>query len=230
MTLDDILAALERRYGPPSAPGPSDPYEMLLYANCGYPPSEDACAAGFLALRKRVGLGPAAILEANEAELAQVMRFGGIMPELRATRLKTIAAAVQDEHGGDLRTSLEGSLAKARRFLKRFPTIGDPGAEKILLFAGVSPEPAVPSNCVQVLARLGLAEEGKDYVTSYRAAQAVIRAEVPETFEARQRAYLLLRAHGETLCKRKAPLCEECPLAEGCRFAREAARAGQSPA
>lgn len=222
MTLAEALDRLERRYGRQSSPTPADPYQMLLYANCGYPPSETACLEGFAALKARIGTAPAAILAAGDAELAQVLRQGGILPELRVGRLKTIAAAVKDEFSGDLRAALEGPPAKARKLLKRFPTIGDPGAEKILLFAGVAPEPAVPSNCIQVLPRLGLAEEGRDYASGYRSAQAVIRAEVAETFEARQRAYLLLRVHGETLCRRKAPLCQDCPLAQECRFFAEA--------
>ena len=223
MTLGEVLNRLERRYGRQSSPAPGDPYEMLLYANAGYPPSEAACSEGFAALKARIGVEPAAILTAADAELAAVLRRGGTLPELRAGRLKTIAAAQQDEFRGDLRTALAGPPAKAKKLLKRFPTIGDPGAEKILLFAGVSPEPAVPSNCIQVLSRLGLAEEGKDYASSYRSAQAVVRAELPATIEARQRAYLLLRIHGETLCKRKAPLCAECPLADGCRYVAEGA-------
>jgi endonuclease III len=32
-------------------------------------------------------------------------------------------------------------------------------------------------------------------------------------------AHLRLRRHGETLCKRTAPLCPECPLRARCAYA-----------
>ena len=48
---------------------------------------------------------------------------------------------------------------KARRALKRFPGIADPGADKLLLFAGVTPYLALDSNGLRVLLRLGYGEE-----------------------------------------------------------------------
>lgn len=42
--LAKILLLLEKRYGPPKAPYPTDPYEMLLHRNCGYPQSDERCA------------------------------------------------------------------------------------------------------------------------------------------------------------------------------------------
>src|SRR2546426_12509444 len=51
------------------------------------------------------------------------------------------------------------SPAEARKILKRFPGIGDPGADKILLFCrggqGLGPD----SNALRVLVRLGRSEE-----------------------------------------------------------------------
>lgn len=66
------------------------------------------------------------------------------VPELRASRLKLIARLVAEEFGGDLRRVLDGSK-EVRKALKRFPTIGDPGVEKILLFCAGVPTAAVPS-------------------------------------------------------------------------------------
>jgi endonuclease III len=46
---------------------------------------------------------------------------------------------------------------------------------------------------------------------TYREAQQAIEAEVPEKFDARARAYLLLKRHGQDLCKRTNPKCWQCP-------------------
>jgi endonuclease-3 len=183
---------------------------------CGYPASEAACARGFAALRDGVGTAPEAILRAPAKKLVAAMRAGGIVPELRAERLREIATRVRDEHGGDLRGALEGDLQRARRLLRSFPTIADAGAERILLFARLAPVMAVPSNAIQVPLRLGFGREGKSWAAGYRSAQEALSAELPEAFAPRIRAHLLLKQHGQTICKRTAPDCAHCPVARDC--------------
>jgi adenine-specific DNA glycosylase len=43
-------------------------------------------------------------------------------------------------------------------------------------------------------------------------------AELAESFDARQRAYLLLKRHGAEICKRTKPKCEVCPVSAMCEF------------
>jgi hypothetical protein len=116
---------------------------MLIGQTCGYPASEDACAKGWAALSREVGITADAIVAAPKAKLLRAMRAGGIVLELRAERLVAIASRVKE--GADLRS---------RKVLKTFPTIGDPVADHILLFTRVEPIAAVPSNAVQVPFRL----------------------------------------------------------------------------
>lgn len=142
-----------------------------------------------------------------------------MVPELRAERLKEIAMRVKDEFGGDLQAVLSGPLVKVRKTLKSFSGIADPGADRILLFAGIAPVAAVPSNCVHVLLRILQGPEGKNYSAGYRECQRVVHAEIPENFDARTRAYLLLKTHGQNICKRTNPKCQECPVRTKCVFA-----------
>ena len=128
---------------------------------------------------------------------------------------------VKDEFGGDLRSALAGPLAKVRKTLKSFPGIANPGADRILLFAGITPLAAVPSNCTHVPIRILQGPEGENYSASYREAQRALAAEIPEKFDARRRAYLLLKAHGQQACKRTNPKCEECPVKSKCAFLAE---------
>ena len=213
-----IFDRLEKYYGKLKPVTPLDPYEMVVYANCGYPANDATCSKGFAALRKNVGVRPEQILAASQKELTAILRLGGIVPELRATRLKEIAARMQNKHGGDLAGALRGPLAEAKKALKGFPTIGDPGAEKILLFTRTVPVAAVPSNCVHVPLRLGFGVAHQSYAKDYRAAQEAIRAVVPEDCDALLRAYLLLQKHGQELCKRSRPRCPECPVSADCRY------------
>jgi endonuclease-3 len=158
------------------------------------------------------------ILSARPTSLAAALKPGGMFPELRAERIKEVAARIKDEFGGDLRTALTGPIAKVRKLLKSFPGIADPGADRILLFAGIQPVAAVPSNCTGVLERIQRGEEEKNYNASYREAQRIIEAEVPPSFDARVRAYLLVKRHGQELCKRTNPKCPLCPIRGVCAF------------
>ncbi len=147
------------------------------------------------------------------------LKAGGMVPEVRAQRLIEIAARVENEYGGNLRAGLVGPLTKVRQALKRFPNIADAGADRILLFAGMAPVAAVPSNCPHVLVRIRHGQERENYSVTYREAQQAIEAEIPKSIDARTRAYLLLKRHGQTLCKRRNPKCDDCPVASCCAFA-----------
>ena len=225
-TLPAILRSLEKFYGPPKPPrailrslsGKADPYEMILYANSGYPATDASCTKGFEALRKAIGLRPEQILAAPEEKLLEAARGCGMFPEKRVERWREIAARVKHEFGGDLRAALKLPLGEARKALKLFPTIGDPGADKILLFTRTAPVAAVPSNCVEVTVRLMLGAPKNNYTQNYRAAQEALRAGLPEDCNSLLRAYLLLKQHGQEICKRTRPLCEQCPVSSECAY------------
>jgi endonuclease III len=91
----------------------------------------------------------------------------------------------------------QSPLPEVRKTLKTLPGIADPGADRILLFAGIKPIAAVPSNCTQVLHRVVHGRENENYVASYREAQRIISTQIAETFGSRARAYLLLKRHGQ---------------------------------
>ena len=229
--LPQILEILETTYGPQKLVGPTDPYEMLVFLNSGYPASDGACVKGFAALKRELGVEPEKLLAASKAKLAKLMRPSVIVPVLCAERLKDIARRVENELGGDLKTALEkrlrgtaghGSrgepLKPAKKLLQEFPTVGEPSAEKILLFSGLAPVAAVPSAFVEVPIRLFVGDPGKNYARNYRTARGILDAELPKTLRARQRAYLLLKKHGQEICKRSKPNCEMCPLTAHCAY------------
>ncbi len=217
--LAQLLDTLEAFHGEQTPGWPVDPYLFLVWWHCGYPASDAACAKGWQSLQSRIGVEPDRLLAANPAKLALALQPGGMVPELRAMRLQGIAERVQKEFGGDLRAGLNGmSLAQVRAALKKFPNIADPGADRILLFGGISPVAAVPSNCPHVLVRIRIGRELENYGRTYSEAQRIIAAEVPATLDARSRAYLLLKQHGQQLCKRTNPKCGACPVAADCAF------------
>ena len=217
-SVPELLNSLEKFYGRQQAYWPTDAYEFIVWWHCGYPQSDAACAKGWQKLSADVGIEPEKILAATPAKLAGALKLGGMVPELRALRLKESAMRVRDQYDGDLSAALRGSLADSRKKLKSFHGIADPGADRILLFAGIAPIAAIPSNCPYVLIRILHGQERENHGVTYREAQHAIAASVPEKLETRARAYLLLKRHGQETCKRAKPKCEKCPVSESCAY------------
>jgi endonuclease-3 len=218
LSVSILLTKLEKFYGKQEPSWPTDPYEFIVWWHCGYPASDERCAKGWDKLTKDIGITPRALLDATPKLLAAALKPGGMVPELRAVRLKEIAMRVKNELGGDLRAALAASPSAARKTLKKFPNIADPGADRILLFAGIRSIAAVPSNCPHVLVRILTGKERENYGVTYRDAQTAIATELPETFDARTRAYLLLKRHGQEICKRANPKCQDCPVNSNCAY------------
>ena len=221
--LPQILDALESYYGAQRPAAPVDPYLFLVWWHCGYPPSQERCARGFAALQEEVGSAAQELLAVPARRLARVLASGGIVPQVRAARLKEVARRVSEDFSGDLKSALQRlPLTQARMALKKFPGIGAPGADRILLFARIAPLAAVPSSCPHVLVRIQSGAEPGAYSAGYACAQAALER-LPRDCESRIRAYLLLQRHGRELCRRGAPRCELCPVARSCAFIRQAA-------
>jgi endonuclease-3 len=213
-----VIATLEKHYGRPKPPVPRGPFELILYENIAYLVSEDRREKAFRELKTRIGTRPEDILVASLEELAAITALGGIFPELRARRLQESARLVRDEFRGDLRGVLSLDFVKARKALRKFPAIGDPGAEKILLFTGAHARLALESNGVRALVRLGFAEEHKSYSTTYRRLQDALRDQTGTECAPLVAAHQLLKLHGQELCRRSEPRCPACPLHATCAF------------
>jgi len=215
--LKKILAALERHYGRPELPPAKGPFELVLWENACYLLPDERRAEVFAALRQRVGLTAEAIWKAPDAVLLELAKRGGMHPETRVMRWREIARITMQEFAGDLDGILAMDYAKAKKGLQKFPSIGGPGAEKILMFCGMAQGLPLESNGLRVLVRIGYGRTAKNYGATYKSVQEAVGAELPVQLAS---AHLLLRAHGKSLCKDAAPRCDECPIAPQCIFPR----------
>lgn len=209
---------LETRYGRPKAMLARGAFELILYENIAYLVSDDRRENAFRELKSKIGTRPQDLLRARADELTEITALGGIFPELRARRIQEAARLVRDEFGGDLQRVLSLDFIRARKALSKFPAIGIPGAEKILLFTGAHPSLALESNGVRVLTRMGFAAEHKSYSTTYRRLQETLRDDAGSDCVRLTAAHQLLKRHGQELCRRSAPDCKVCPLRPTCEF------------
>jgi endonuclease III len=215
ISLERVIDQLRLMYTETNVPALADPWELILWENIAYLADDRKRQEAMIELQQKVGTTPEEILSAPRDRLREVIRRG-IVPEQSVEKVCECAQLAVHEFAGDLQCILKMPVAKAKKALKKFPGIGDPGAEKILLFCHKLPVLALESNGLRVLVRLGFAAEHKNYSTMYQKVREAVEDQIPSGFPWLIEAHLLLRRHGQELCRRTRPRCQECPLAAGC--------------
>ena len=219
--LNKLISCLAKEYGEPEPPVARGSFELVMWENACYLLPDERRAMVFELLRERVGMSAAAIAAASDEVLLPLAKLGGMRPEVRVFRWREIARITLTQFDGDLDQILKRSVSDAKRVLKGFPNIGDPGAEKILMFCGVGEGLPLESNGLRVLTRIGYGREQKDYGRMYRSAQEALAPEIPQGAESCARAFVLLREHGKKTCKTSEPLCYRCPVVDLCLYPRK---------
>jgi endonuclease-3 len=217
-SLKKIVRKLKAHYGPQTPPKTGDAFEILLWENVAYLVDDAKRENAFDELQKTVGLKPPDIVNASNAELDRATILGGVAPRQRSARIKECALIALNEFGGDLASQLKLPLAQAIKALRQFPGIGEPGAEKVLLFTKTHPVLALDSNGLRVLLRLGFGSEKKNYSASYKSVREAIAGECGSDCDTLIETHQLLRLHGKSICKTNKPRCEQCPVNSICEF------------
>jgi len=162
----------------------------------------------------------AALSAASAGEAIQA--WAGLGYNSRAVRLHAIARQAVAEYGGALPGTLDGLLA--------LKGIGRYTAGAVACFAFGLPVATVDTNIRRVLWRVFRGIEPAEWPAGERAAREVLAlaqwALPPERAYDWQQALMDL---GATVCVSRRPLCERCPLREGCAAYAETARATLFP-
>ena len=216
-----VIDRLAQLYGEPAPPAVTEPFAMILWENVAYLASDTKRAEAFAELRKKVGLTPGDIRKAKDSALLAVAN--GIMPANSLEKLRRAAEIAREFFNDNVAAILEKPVAAAKKDLRKFPAIGEPAAEKVLLFNHRHPFLALDSNGLRVLVRLGYAPEHRNYATTYKGMQRALAPDLPHDCVALIRAHQLLRQHGQELCKRNSPRCSSCPLRTHCAYFSEVA-------
>jgi endonuclease-3 len=208
---------LSKLYSGAARAEPATAFGIVLWKNIGYLIDDDRRAALLAEFATRVGANPAAIAAAPRGTLMDIAMRAGMRPQDRVEKWREIASLALEHANGDLDATLRKlPAAKAAALLKAFPGIAQPGADEIMLFTGLEVRPAIDSNGLRTMLRLGLCKEGASYSASYKAAIEALQSQPKANRAWFERAFRVLRQHGQTLCKRTAPKCTACPLETDC--------------
>jgi len=218
--LKRVIDGLRKQHGHVAPPSPTNAFEHVLWEKVAYLATDDRRSTAFEALRSRVGLTPEAILAARPTTLRQIAAMGGSVGiDDRVRHMQDAAALVIDEFGGNLDRAGNGELRDALKSLRQFHGIGEPGAERILLLTRRHKLLPLDSNGARVMVRLGYGREDKNYGAMYRSVRQAAAPELTQTFDWLTDAHLLLRRHGQEVCKTSKPRCSECLVRPECQFA-----------
>ena len=198
--------ALRAHYGPPGGwPGESA-FEVMVGAvlvqNASWKNAEKAIAS----LRTFGLLDLAKIDELDQDTLALAIRPAGTY-NLKAARLKGLAAWLRSRFGGDLERMKELAPDRLREELLAVRGIGPETADAILLYALGKPTFMVDAYTHRVLVRHELALEE----ASYEELKELFERKLPRDAKLYGDFHALLVEVGKEFCRRKAR-CERCPL------------------
>jgi endonuclease-3 len=211
-----LIAELRRQHGKVAPPPATDAFQLVAWEKVAYLATDQKRETAFRRLARDVGLTPRDVLKAKRSAVIDALATGGINPIERANNLIEAAQIAVGEFGGSLDAACALPIADAKRVLKRIPGIADPGAEKILLLTKKHPVLGVDSNGLRVLTRLGYGAEAKSYTATYKSATTGAMSELENDIDVLTEAHLLLRHHGQTVCKTSAPRCGACSIRARC--------------
>jgi endonuclease III len=210
-------------YGRPKRPIPSGPFEWIIWEHVASVPDDEQRALVFRTLRQKIGTTPQAILRTPKPKMLELLAPGGPNGSTRLARLREAAELMIEIGLARVRTLVRENPGEAKKLLKRFKGIGEPGAERILLFCRTQATLAPEANGLRVLNRIGYGKPNANGPAAYRQITDALSPDLPRDYNWLIQAHQLLRRHGQDVC-RTTPRCEVCPLAPDCAWFRRGGR------
>lgn len=163
----------------------------------------------FMRLRSRFHTW-ADILAADPEAIVPEIQAGGLA-RIKAPRIKAILDEVWGRLGSfDLMFLKDKPLDEAKAWLRPLPGVGPKTAACVLMFALGRPALPVDTHVHRVAQRLGLVAAKAGAAAAHDILEAILKPEEVYAF------HISLIKHGRRICRAQRPLCERCPLLDGC--------------
>lgn len=217
MPVLDLVASLERFYGPLPAP-PADPFRCFVWEALGTQTTPVRRDMAYAALRRIPALTPDAMFRAPRAKVAGAVALAGPYQEQRISAL--LAGVAQFRRRPDLPSVIQGRLRDARRAIEALPRLADASVGRLLLFAGNHAVMPVDHDIVRLCVRLGRdSETDRATAAMARGVRQAIQRALPPDVDLFRRTSLYLSHHAVQTCT-DDPHCIVCPLSEHCPSAK----------
>lgn len=148
---------------------------------------------------------PQSMAGVNTRKLARLVRSSGYFNQ-KARRLKTFLSFLK--RYPSLKKLFREPSERLRRELLSLKGIGPETADSILLYAAERPVFVVDAYTRRILSRHGWIHQD----AGYEEMQNLFHRHLPKDVRMYNQYHALLVHVGKNFCKRKKPLCHECPL------------------
>jgi endonuclease III related protein len=200
-----LVAALGPQYWWPG----DSPFEVIVGAVLVQNTSWQNVKRAIHALREADLLEPHALYHVPVEELEELIRPAGYY-RLKARRLRSMLKFLVERYDGSLEAMFRTPLPELREELLAVHGIGPETADSILLYAGNLPAFVVDTYTHRIFARHGWIGFDADY----HEIQDYCQSNLPQDAALYNEFHALLVNVGKNYCRKTAPKCRECPLAE----------------
>ena len=209
ITPSEITRRLAALYGEPVWRPHGDPMSELVLTILSQNTSDTNSGRAFMRLKQRFPIWED-LLAADPDDIIPAIQAGGLA-RIKAPRIKAILDEVHERLGSfDLMFLKDLSTDEAKVWLRSLPGVGPKTAACVLMFALGCPALPVDTHVHRVAQRLGLVPAKAGAAEAHDILEAILDPDEVYPF------HISLIKHGRRLCRAQRPLCERCPLLDGC--------------
>ena len=207
----EITRRLATLYGDPVWRPHGDPMSELVLTILSQNTSDTNSGRAFMRLEQRFPVWED-LLGADPNDIIPAIQVGGLA-RIKAPRIKAILEEVWGRLGSfDLMFLKDVSMDEAKAWLRSLPGVGPKTAACVLMFALGRPALPVDTHVHRVAQRLGLVPAKAGASEAHDILEAILKPDEVYPF------HISLIKHGRRLCRAQRPLCERCPLLDGCPY------------
>jgi endonuclease III related protein len=160
-------------------------------------------------LKRHKALSSKIMHEMPAGKLAELIRPAGYF-NIKAARLKFFMDFLMNSYSGNTEKMKKEDMNSLREKLLQIKGIGPETADSILLYALEKPAFVIDAYTKRVLSKHGI----MDYNKPYEEFQELFLSRLNRDVKMFNEYHALFVKVGKTYCRRRKPLCDECPLSD----------------
>lgn len=203
----EVYERLHERFGPQGWWPGETPFEILVGAVLTQNTNWQNVEKAIDNLKARGWLNYQSLEAAPANEVAECIRPSGYY-NVKSKRLKNLLVMIRDRYSGSLESLLGDETQLARDNLLSVKGVGPETADAILLYAGGHPVFVIDAYTHRVFSRHNLVPEE----TTYQEMQESFMSCLPCDQQLFNEYHALIVLVAKEYCKKRNPLCEQCPL------------------
>ena len=215
ISLSEVCGRLFAEYGAQGWWPADSPFEVMVGAVLVQGTAWANVERAIANLADAGALSPSAIREMDAARLEALVKPSGFF-RVKARRLRALCEFLGARFADDLDAMAREPAESLRREILGVNGVGEETADDILLYALGVPVFVIDAYTRRVFGRLGTLDPNARYADLQRAFHAAL----PRDAALFNEYHALIVRHAVKRCRKRAPLCADCPLADGCRYGR----------